>query len=186
MDAAKGSAIALLSEAYKARDKISLIIFRGDKAEVLVPPTKSIALTKARLESMPCGGGSPLAHALTLATRVGLNECSIKKDVGKLLIVLISDGRANVPLCISEGDGWDPTVMPSIEGKPSKKYLKEEVLSCAKSLRRIDCQSIVIDTEDKFVSTGIARDIALAAGSDYYCIDARDSAAIEAVAKSHI
>ena len=93
MDAAKGAAIALLSEAYKARDKISLIVFHGEKADVLVPPTKSIALTKSRLEGMPCGGGSPLAHALVTAARVGVNECKIKKDVGRIVIILISDGR---------------------------------------------------------------------------------------------
>lgn len=184
MDAAKGSAIALLSEAYKARDKISLVVFRGDKAEVIVPPTKSIALTKARLESMPCGGGSPLAHALVVATKVGVNECTIKKDVGRLVMVIISDGRANVPLCISEGERWDPTLMPSIDGKPSKQFLRDEVLSCARTVQRIDCQSIVIDTEDKFVSTGIARDIAAAAGANYYCIDARDTSSIQAVTKN--
>ncbi len=181
MDAAKGSAIALLSEAYKARDKISLVVFRGEKAEVLVPPTKSIALTKARLESMPCGGGSPLAHALVVALKVGVNECAIKKDVGKLVIIIISDGRANVPLCISEGERWDPTLMPSVDGKPSKQFLREEVLACAKSLKTIDCHSIVIDTEDKFVSTGFARDIASVADANYYCIDARDASAIKAV-----
>ena len=184
MDAAKGSAIALLSEAYKARDKISLVVFRGEKAEVLVPPTKSIALTKARLESMPCGGGSPLAHALVVATKVGLNECKIKKDVGRLVMVIISDGRANVPLCLSEGERWDPNLMPSTDGKPSKQFLRDEVLSCARNLQKVDCESIVIDTEDKFVSTGIAQDIAAAAGANYYCIDARDTSAIRAVAKN--
>jgi magnesium chelatase subunit D len=54
MDAAKGAAISLLSEAYKARDKISLIISQGSRAVVLVPPTKSTAFCKARLEGMPC------------------------------------------------------------------------------------------------------------------------------------
>ena len=108
MDAAKGAAIALLSEAYKARDKISLVVFHGDKAEVAVPPTKSTALTKSRLEGMPCGGGSPLAHALVMAARIGVNECKIKKDVGRVVVILISDGRANIPLCISEGERFDP------------------------------------------------------------------------------
>ena len=72
MDAAKGAAISLLSEAYKARDKICLISFHQDRAEVVVPPTKSTALTKRRLEGMPCGGGSPLAHALTVAAKIAL------------------------------------------------------------------------------------------------------------------
>jgi Mg-chelatase subunit ChlD len=39
------------------------------------------------------GGGSPLAHAIMTAARVGVNECKIKKDVGRIVIILISDGR---------------------------------------------------------------------------------------------
>ena len=62
MNAAKGAAISLLGEAYKSRDKISLISFGGNKAEVLIPPTKSIALTKNRLEAMPCGGRYKILH----------------------------------------------------------------------------------------------------------------------------
>ena len=57
MNAAKGASVELLAEAYKSRDKISLIVFHGEHAEVLVPPTKSMALTKNWLEAMPCGGG---------------------------------------------------------------------------------------------------------------------------------
>ena len=49
MNAAKGASVELLAEAYKSRDKISLIAFHGVRAEVLVPPTKSMALTKNRL-----------------------------------------------------------------------------------------------------------------------------------------
>ena len=53
MDSAKGAALTLLSEAYKARDKIGLIEFHQKSANVLVPPTKSTSLLKKRLESMP-------------------------------------------------------------------------------------------------------------------------------------
>ncbi len=186
MDAAKGAAIALLSEAYKARDKISLIVSRGNKADVLVPPTKSTALTKSRVESMPCGGGSPLAHSIVTAARVGENESKLKKDVGRVVVVIISDGRANIPLCISEGEKFDPLTMPSFDGRPTKQFLRDEVLSCAKQLGKLDYNIIVIDTEDKFVSTGIAKEIAVASFAKYFSIDARDTAAIRAVTKQSI
>ena len=178
MDAAKGAAISLLLDAYRSRDKICLISFHQQRADVLVPPTKSLALTKKRLESMPCGGGSPLAHALLQASKVALNEKTLKKDVGKVIIVLLTDGRCNVPLCISRGEGFDPLLLPSIDGRPTKEFLQGEVLSCAKCYRKLHLDLLVIDTEDKFVATGIGRKIADAALGRYYQIDPRDTDAI--------
>ncbi|KAL7455185.1 hypothetical protein ACHAWC_006748, partial [Mediolabrus comicus] len=120
MSAAKGAAINLLSEAYKSRDKIALITFHGENAQVLVPPTKSIALTKSRLEAMPCGGGSPLAHSLMLAAQTALNTMKVKQDVGRVVIVLITDGRANIPLELSVDHTFTPSTDPqSKAGMPS-------------------------------------------------------------------
>jgi magnesium chelatase subunit D len=34
MNAAKGAALSLLQEAYKSRDKICLVSFQGDRAQV--------------------------------------------------------------------------------------------------------------------------------------------------------
>ncbi|KAJ8905713.1 hypothetical protein NDN08_002218 [Rhodosorus marinus] len=172
MNSAKGAAIKLLTEAYQTRDKISLITFQGDRAEVILPPTKSITMAKKRLETMPCGGGSPMAHALTMATRVGLNAQKTG-DVGKVIMVVISDGRANVPLHTSEGE--------EVEEKLTKAEMKEEVLNLSKSIGALGGFNLLcIDTENKFVSTGLARELAeYAQGSYHYLPKATDQSVAE-------
>ncbi|KAL7554993.1 hypothetical protein ACHAWF_018581, partial [Thalassiosira exigua] len=151
MNAAKGAGMSLLTEEYQPRDQICLIPFQGERADVLLPPTRSIAQAKKRLEVMPCGGGSPLADALQAAMLTGLNAQKTG-DVGKVVVVCISDGRANVPLCVSKGEELDPDVdEDSKDGKPSRSYLKEEVLACAKQLRA------KVDREQKLKQEHLAK-----------------------------
>jgi len=67
---AKGAVELLLSEAYSRRDHVSLISFRGDTAEILLPPTRSLVQTKKRLAALPGGGGTPLASGLVEALKM--------------------------------------------------------------------------------------------------------------------
>jgi magnesium chelatase subunit D len=182
MNAAKGAAMSLLTEAYQSRDQICLIPFQGERADVLLPPTRSIAMAKRRLEAMPCGGGSPLADALQTAMLTGINAQKTG-DVGKVVVVCISDGRANVPLCVSKGEVFDPDAdEDSKDGKPSRQYLKDEVLACAKQLGVLPGFNLLcIDTENKFISTGVAKDIADAAQGKYHQIAKADGKAIASV-----
>ena len=182
MNAAKGAAVSLLTEAYQSRDQISLIPFQGEYADVLLPPTKSITMARKRLEQMPCGGGSPLAHAIQTAMLTGINAQKTG-DVGKVVVVLISDGRANVPMCVSMGDEFDPEAdEDSKDGKPSRKYLKDEVLATAKKLGALPGFNLLcIDTENKFISTGLAKEIADAAMGRYHQIAKADGNAIASV-----
>ena len=182
MNAAKGAAMSLLTEAYQSRDKVCLINFQGEKADVLLPPTRSIAQAKKRLEIMPCGGGSPLADALQMAMLTGINAQKTG-DIGKVVVVCISDGRANVPLCVSKGEEFNPeSDENSKDGKPSRQYLKDEVLACAKQMGALPAFNLLcIDTENKFISTGIAKDIANAAQGKYHQIAKADGKAIASV-----
>jgi magnesium chelatase subunit D len=137
-------------------------------------------MAKNRLERMPCGGGSPLAHALNQAALIGMNAQK-SGDVGEVLIVLISDGRANVPLSRANG------IQEEDEEPMDKKALAEEVLKTSKMLGTLaNFKVLVMDTENKFVSTGFAKEIANASQGKYHYIPNASDAAVAGVAQAAV
>lgn len=124
---AKGAIELLLSEAYARRDHVALVAFRGETAEVLLPPTRSLVQTKRRLSQLPGGGGTPLAAGLKAALELALFT------QGKGMtpsIALLTDGRANVDLA----------------GMANRAQAAEDATAMARAIRARGWPGIVIDT----------------------------------------
>ena len=164
----------------KKKKKNHVSFLTGDKAEVLLPPSKSIAMARRRLDALPCGGGSPLAHGISTAVRVGM-QAQQQGDCGRVMMVLLTDGRANVSLAKSNED---PDAIAEGAPRPSADQLKEEVIDMAKRAQAAGIQMLVIDTENKFVSTGFAKEIATASQGKYYYLPNASDAAIAAAAST--
>lgn len=141
MAAAKGAVLALLREAYVERCRVALVAFHGERAEVLLPPTRSIALARERLRRLPIGGATPLADGLWCAWRLIRRERA-RFPGARPLLVVISDGEANVPL------------------KPGRKVM-EEVLDLAARMSGEGIPALVIDTRPpsplRWEMAGLAR-----------------------------
>ncbi|MEW6556075.1 MAG: putative cobaltochelatase [Elusimicrobiota bacterium] len=146
----KGAILSLLIDAYQKRDKVGLVAFKGNKAEVLLPLTSSVELAKKQLEELPTGGRTPLSKGLLTGYELLQNELKKNSKI-KPLLVLISDGKANVSM--------------------GKENVFEEVRKIADDIRKSEIKSIVIDTESSFVSFNKSFEIADAMGGRYYKLE---------------
>ncbi|MFC5677231.1 magnesium chelatase subunit D family protein [Aeromicrobium endophyticum] len=93
MEQVKTAILSLLMDAYQRRDKVGLITFRQDGAELALPPTGSIDIAASRLADLPAGGRTPLAEAL-LKTADVLRLERVRDPRRRPLLVVITDGRA--------------------------------------------------------------------------------------------
>ena len=93
MEEVKTAVLSLLLDAYRRRDKVGLVTFRGSTAEVALPPTSSVDVAAARLAELPAGGRTPLAEGL-LETAEVLRIEGIRDPRRRALVVVVTDGRA--------------------------------------------------------------------------------------------
>lgn len=123
---AKGAVELLLAQAYARRDHVALIAFRGQSAELLLPPTRSLVQTKRRLAGLPGGGGTPLAAGLQLALLTALQTRARGMTP---TIALLTDGRGNIAL----------------DGSPNRVQAETDCHRLALALRNTRVPTLVID-----------------------------------------
>ncbi|MEN6444277.1 MAG: putative cobaltochelatase [Methanoregula sp.] len=146
MTAVKGAILSLLLDAYQKRDRVGLVVFRGKGAEILLPPTSSVERARKYMKSLPVGGKTPLAHGLSKGYEVLKRELVINRHTIPRLI-LISDGKGNV----SMGSG-----SPMDDAKEVATHIRDAGIS-----------SLVIDSEQSFISFGLAHDLSDELGAQY-------------------
>ena len=149
MEAVKGAVLSLLTDAYQRRDQVAVIAFGGAEATLVLAPTRSVDRAEQDLRELPTGGRTPLPHALQLALTV-LTQAGA--DSAPLLI-LLSDGKANVALPGGSGDPW------------------RESLALAEQLAATGVAALVLDTESGYLRLGRAAQLAQALGADCLALE---------------
>jgi len=182
MSQAKGALTRLLHQAYLHRDNVALIAFRGTGSEVLLAPTRSVELARRIVDALPAGGGTPLADGIVKA--IGLARLARLRGMSRAMLVLFTDGRANVGL----GDSQSRSPQSSeSQSTRSSSAIADELKAIGGLLRSEDIGSIVVDTKSRFVSTGEASRLAEIIGASYYYLPRSDARKIsEAIVEAAV
>ena len=139
MSATKGAIVSLLTDAYKRRDRVGLIVFQKNDATLVLPPTGSVQLARVALADIPVGGKTPLSSGLTLSHRVIMQQKLLYPDVVPLMI-LLTDGAGNVSM--------------------TNRSPREEEYQAAMLLNKQGIRSIVINMEHAAFDQGLAPTLA--------------------------
>jgi len=91
----KAAVLALLRQAYQQRDRVALLTFRGNGAELILPPTQGLARARQALADLEVGGTTPLAHGLA-AARQCIQRAQRRRPGLAVWTVILTDGRTNV------------------------------------------------------------------------------------------
>ena len=127
---AKGAVELLLAQAYARRDHVALIAFRGTRAELLLPPTRSLVQTKRRLAGLPGGGGTPMASGLAAAMELALHTRARGMTP---TVALLTDGRPNI----------------TRDGAPGRPQAEADAEAMARLIRAHALPSLVVDTGNR-------------------------------------
>jgi magnesium chelatase subunit D len=165
MEATKAAILDLLVDAYQRRDRVGLVTFRGDTAELLLSPTASVELAQLKLRDLATGGATPLAHGISrsldvLATETRRNETAVP------WLVLVTDGRANVGLNGGLGS--------------------EDARTCAQRVKAARINAMVIDTDSAATRASAARELARLAGGEYVRLGSMDGTSVATAVRERV
>jgi magnesium chelatase subunit D len=144
---AKGALEELLAECYIRRDEVAMVSMRGAKAEIVLPPTRSLARAKRNLATLPGGGGTPLAAGFRAANEMAI---SLERKGLTPIIVIMSDGKANV----------------NLNGIGGRAGAHSDALMAAKELRVKNHRLLFVDTSPQ--PEVLAQELSIAMAAQYF------------------
>jgi magnesium chelatase subunit D len=160
---AKGAIELLLAETYARRDRVSLMAFRGQGTEVLLPPTRALARAKRVLAALPGGGGTPLAHAIDTALEQAL---SVRRAGSAPLVVVLTDGRANI----------------ARDGTPGRPMAERDALAAGARFAALHVPALFVDTSPR--GEAVARRVADAMRARYVLLPSADANALNGLVRT--
>ncbi|MEN9901074.1 MAG: magnesium chelatase ATPase subunit, partial [Pseudomonadota bacterium] len=146
---AKGAVELLLADCYVRRDSVAVLAFRGQTAELILPPTRSLARAKRSLAGLPGGGGTPLAHAIDAAN---LLADQLRKKGETPIVVLLTDGKGNI----------------ARDGRPGRAQATTDALAAATEMRLRGFSTLLVDTSPQ--AQDAAKNLAQAMGAQYLAL----------------
>jgi magnesium chelatase subunit D len=126
----KGAIELLLADCYIRRDEVALIAFRGQTADLVLPPTRSLTRVRRSLAAIAGGGGTPLSVAIASATTLA---SAVRSKGHSPTVVLMTDGRANM----------------TRDGSGGRAAAEAEAHEAARQLRVTGIPAVVIDTSPR-------------------------------------
>ena len=146
---AKGAVELLLADCYVRRDSVAVLAFRGQTAELILPPTRSLARAKRSLAALPGGGGTPLANAIEASM---LLADQLRKKGETPIVVLLTDGKGNI----------------ARDGKPGRTQAATDALAAAAEMRLRGFSTLLVDTSPQ--AQDAAKNLAQAMGAQYLAL----------------
>lgn len=162
---AKGAIELLLADCYVRRDSVAMIAFRGEAAEIMLAPTRSLVRAKRGLSGLPGGGGTPLASGIANAIALA---GQVERHGASPLIVFLTDGKANVAL----------------DGAGDRERAREEAHRLARQNAALGYRTLFIDIARR--PRDAAREIAEAMGAEYRLLPNANAAAVSQLVGQHM
>jgi magnesium chelatase subunit D len=159
---AKGAVELLLAECYVRRDEVALIAFRGQGADLMLPPTRSLVRAKRSLAALPGGGGTPLAAGIDALLLLATAE---RRRGHTPVAVLLTDGRGNI----------------ARDGATGRAAGETDALAAARGFRLAGLSAVLIDTSPR--PQPAAAQLAEAMGARYLALPHADARAVSAAVR---